>query len=171
MNKFKRKMQLIRNSVLGAMVVVFSLSPFAFGAAVPAEQIYKDLYVSMKRGEDTTVWVNRFLAAVRDNKLDVKSVFEAAVAKKFMAQEQLDSLLALAQENSAVSKDPALLSKASAANFSASDVQSISNILNSQASGATYYCGYYGCYRAVAVVPLSILVLLLLCSPAFFIVY
>ena len=149
------------------MLVVFGAGPAAFGAAVVTpEQIYKTTYIEIKKGEDPAKVLNGLLATAAANKIDIKTVLESAVAKGWMSQDQLNTVLDIAQKNASLVNDKALAAKAKAGVFSKEDVQKLEDALSGQVSGASYWCGRYGCYhRHVVIAPLGILLIALLFWP------
>lgn len=153
------------------MLVAFSASPAALGSTVTPEQLYKTTYIDLKKNKDPAEVFNNLLTAAAQNKIDIKTVLESAVAKKWMSQEQLDTVLEVAQKNAHLVNDPAMVEKIKAGKVSTNDLEKFSQALQGEVTGAAYHCGYYGCYYRVAYVPLGILLLALLFYPVVVVVY
>lgn len=147
------------------MLVAFGMSPAAFGANVAAEQLYKNTYIELQQGKDSVQVLKNLMAAAKTSKLEIKDVLEAAVAKGYMSQEQLNTVLDVAQKNAHITQD------VSGKKLSKADVQKIADALKGQVTGASYYCGYYGCYHSNATVVFTVLLLALLFTPVYVVVY
>ncbi|MBI3541701.1 MAG: hypothetical protein HY075_00280 [Deltaproteobacteria bacterium] len=154
-------------------MLAFCASPAAFGADQQnAEQLYKTTYINLKSGKDAALTLKTLIESAKANKLEVKDVLEAAVAKGWMSQEQLNVVMEVAAKNSKLT-DKSFAERLAKNQVSATEMQSLANALQGQVTGAAYRCGYYGCYNggAVAVAFLIILLLALATAPVYFVAY
>src|SRR5687768_7122634 len=100
----------------------FCLSPAAFGAPITAQQLYKNTYIELKQGKDAGQVLRNLVDTAKRNNIEIKQVLEAAVAKGYMSQEQLNTVLDVAAKNSHVANDKALTEKLQANKLSAADL-------------------------------------------------
>ena len=121
---------------------------------------------------DKRTVIKNLVVSARAMKLEVKDVLQAAVNKGYMTQAQLNTVLDVAAKNADLAKNEALVSKIKNNKLSNADVKALSVALQGQVTGAAYYCGYYGCYNGgEAAVILGILILAVLFTPVYFVVY
>lgn len=131
-------------------MVAFCASPAAFGAGSTAEQLYKDAYISLKQGKDKVETLRTLIAQTKKNNVEMKDVLEAAVAKGWMSQEQFNTILDVAAKNTHLA-DAGTAEKLAKGQLTEADLQALTGALQGQVTGASYYCGYYGCYYEDAV--------------------
>lgn len=150
----------------------FCSSPAAFGAPITAQQLYKNTYIELKQGKDAGQVLRNLVDTAKRNNIEIKQVLEAAVAKGYMSQEQLNTVLDVAAKNAHIANDKAMVEKLQANKLSAADLKEVTKALQGQVTGAAYHCGYYGCYHDAGVVYFLVVILLLACivTPTYYVV-
>ncbi len=136
----------MKKALTSVVLFAFLASPAGFAAPLTPEEIYRDTYVSAMQDKDPSVVLNTLLTESQANHVTVKEALQAAVAKGWIDQDQLNTVLSIAKKYSYLAQDQDLAAKAKAGAISQKDLATLSQIMQGDITGATYWCNYYGCY-------------------------